>query len=71
LSKGINLGDYEQLKWAVAHDACSPRYRMPCAAVPIGTPMRLQLSVQQHVRELVHSASVMMGAYSADVGAFE
>ena len=67
------MGTFEQLKWAVAHDACSPRYRAPAGAVgvlPAGeggarTRVRVVLHVEPALYEGVAAVAVRVGELPA------
>ena len=60
------MGAFEQLRWAVAHDACSARYRTPVGAVPAaggGPAPRVQvfLHVEQGFCERIACVAVRVG----------
>ena len=60
------MGAFEQLRWAVAHDVCSPRYRTPVGAVPTGADgpapqVRLDLTVEQAFRSDIAEVTVRVG----------
>lgn len=63
------MGEFYQLQRAVAHDACRNRYRTPCTAVAMGTPVRVFLEVLPAVRGLVAGADVLVGSRTAGLGA--
>ena len=58
------MADFEQLRWAVAHDPCRNRYRMPVGAVPTGTPVHVSLWVDDQVKHQVKSAALLVGRAS-------
>ena len=58
------MADIEQLRWAVAHDPCRNRYRIPVGAVPTGTPVHVSLWVDDQVKHQVESAALLVGRAS-------
>ena len=59
----MSVGVFEQLKWAVAHDPCSMRFRTPHGAVPMGSQIQLRLHVGQETHQLVSEVRLLVGVH--------
>ncbi|MBO4353263.1 MAG: hypothetical protein J5818_07235, partial [Eggerthellaceae bacterium] len=57
---------FEQLKWAVGHDPCRERDRMPVGAIPAGQAVRVTLRVAEPARALVESVEMLVAEADAD-----
>ena len=57
------MAGFEQLKWSVAHDPCSARFRLPQGALPLGASVRIVLRVDENARQAVRKASLLTGEY--------
>ncbi|MBE6470388.1 MAG: glycoside hydrolase family 13 protein [Coriobacteriaceae bacterium] len=58
------MADIELLSRAIAHDPCRKRYRTPVGAVTTGVPVSVRLWIDEPLRHLVESATLLVGRAS-------